>query len=116
MAVVVALGVGLAVSLWQLQVARAERQRAEESKEFIASIFRSADPFFTGKDSMSAADLLTLARQRIDRELAAQPQNAVELLTLVGESQLNLHQMMRRKPRSRRPSRWPNACNPETRY
>ena len=80
------------MSLWQLQVARAERQRAEESKEFIASIFRSADPFFTGKDSMSAADLLTLARQRIDRELGTQPQNAVELLTLVGESQLNLNQ------------------------
>ena len=63
MAVVCALGIGLALSLWQLQVARAERQRAEESKEFIASIFRSADPFFTGKDSMSAADLLTLARR-----------------------------------------------------
>ncbi len=91
--VVVALGIGLAVSLWQLQVARVARQRAEESKEFIASIFRSADPFYTGKDSMTAAEMLTLARQRIDRELAAQPRNAVELLTLVGESQLNLHQM-----------------------
>jgi tetratricopeptide (TPR) repeat protein len=80
------------VSLWQLQVARTERRRAEESKEFIASIFRSADPFYTGKDSMTAVDLLSLARQRIDRELATQPQNAVELLTLVGESQLNLQQ------------------------
>jgi eukaryotic-like serine/threonine-protein kinase len=89
-AVVIALGVGLAVSLYQLQVARAAQQRAEESNEFIASIFRSADPFFTGKDSMTAAELLALARQRIDRELAAQPQNAIELLTLVGESQLNL--------------------------
>jgi serine/threonine-protein kinase len=91
-AVVVALGIGLAVSLWQLQVARAERQRAEESKEFIASIFRSADPYYTGKESMTAIELLTLARQRIDRELASQPENAVELLTLVGESQTNLHQ------------------------
>lgn len=91
-AVVMALGIGLAVSLWQLQVARAERQRAEESKEFIASIFRSADPFYTGKDSMTAVELLTLARERIDSELVAQPQNAVELLTLVGESQLNLSQ------------------------
>jgi tetratricopeptide (TPR) repeat protein len=91
-AVVMALGIGFAVSLWQLQVARAERQRAEESKEFIASIFRSADPFYTGKESMTAAELLTLARERIDSELAAQPQNAVELLTLVGESQLNLGQ------------------------
>jgi len=89
---ITALLAGSAVALWQLQVARAAQQRAEESKEFIASIFRSADPFYTGKDSMTAAELLTLARQRIDRELVAQPQNAVELLTLVGESQLNLHQ------------------------
>ncbi|MES1262948.1 MAG: serine/threonine-protein kinase, partial [Peristeroidobacter soli] len=48
-AVVAALGAGLAVSLWQLQVAREERRHAEEVKEFTASIFRSADPFFTGK-------------------------------------------------------------------
>ena len=91
-AVVLALGIGLAVALWQLQVARVAQRRAEESKEFIASIFRSADPFYTGRESMTAVDLLALARQRIDRELAGQPQNAVELLTLVGESQLNLNQ------------------------
>ncbi len=91
-AVVLALGIGLAASLWQLQVARVERARAEESKDFIASIFRSADPFYTGKDSMTAVDMLDLARQRIDSELDSQPENAVELLTLVGESQLNLGQ------------------------
>ncbi len=91
-AVVIALGAGLAASLWQLQVARAERLRAEESKDLIASIFRSADPFYTGKESMTAVDMLDLARQRIDGELDAQPENAVELLTLVGESQLNLGQ------------------------
>lgn len=35
---------------------------ARETKEFIASIFRSDDPFFRGKESMSAADQLTLAK------------------------------------------------------
>jgi serine/threonine protein kinase len=89
-AVVVALGVGLAVSLWQLRVAREERRHAEEVKEFVASIFRSADPFFTGKVTLSAADMLAIARERIDRELAAQPRDAVELLNIVGESQANL--------------------------
>lgn len=91
-AVVVALGIGLAVALTQLQVAERERRHAEEVKEFAASIFRSADPFYTGNQSMSAADLLTLARRRIDQDLATQPENAVELLTLVGESQANLGQ------------------------
>ncbi len=91
--VVVALGVGLIVALSQLRVARAEQKRAEDVKEFVASIFRSADPFFTGKQNMSATDLLAFARQRIDRELKAQPETAVELLTIVGESQLNLEQI-----------------------
>jgi serine/threonine-protein kinase len=91
-AVVIALGMGLAVSLWQLQVARTERERAEESKDFIASIFRSADPFFTGKTTTSAIELLSLARRRIDQELAGQPENAVELLNIVGESQVNLEE------------------------
>ncbi|HEX5691818.1 MAG TPA: hypothetical protein VFX76_17505, partial [Roseiflexaceae bacterium] len=91
-AVIVALGVGLATTLWQLQVAQAERRRAEEVKEFIASTFRAADPFFTGKKSMTTIELLALARQRIDQQLTSQPENAVELLNIVGESQANLDQ------------------------
>src|SRR6185503_3299919 len=90
--VVMALGVGLAVSLWQLEVARAERRHAEEVKEFMASVFRSTDPFYTGKQTMTAAELLAFARERIDRELVSQPQTAVEMLMLVGESQGNLEQ------------------------
>jgi eukaryotic-like serine/threonine-protein kinase len=92
LAVVVALGAGLVVSLWQLRVARAERRHAEEVKEFVASIFRSADPFFTGKSDMTATELLALAHERIDRELKSKPQNAAELLNIVGQSQLNLEQ------------------------
>jgi serine/threonine protein kinase len=91
-AVVAALGVGLVVSVWQLQVARAERRHAEEVKEFVASIFRSADPFFTGKTDMAASELLSLAHQRIEHELRSKPQSAAELLNIVGESQVNLEQ------------------------
>jgi len=92
LAVVVALGAGLAIALWQLEVARAERRHAEEVREFMASIFRSADPFSTGKETMTAADLLALARERIDRELVSQPRTAVEMLILVGQTQGNLDQ------------------------
>lgn len=91
-AVVTSLAVGLLVSMWQLQVARRETRHAEEVKEFVASIFRSADPFFTGNSSMSAAELLSLARERIDRELLSQPRSAAELLLIVGEAQSNLDQ------------------------
>jgi len=91
-AVVLALAGGLAVATWQLRVARAEKQHAEEVKEFVASIFRSADPYFTGNHSMSAAQLLTLAKGRIDVEMTSQPQSGSELLTIVGEAQTNLEQ------------------------
>jgi serine/threonine-protein kinase len=90
LAVVIALGIGLAVSLRQLQVSQAERRRAEEANEFTASIFRSADPFFTGKTTLSAVELLALARRRIDQELVDRPQTAIKLLSVVGESQANL--------------------------
>jgi len=91
-AVVVALASGLLVASWQLRVARAEKRHAEEVKEFVASIFRSADPFFTGKHEMSAAELLTLAKGRIDHEMASQPGNSAELLAIVGEAQGNMEQ------------------------
>jgi eukaryotic-like serine/threonine-protein kinase len=92
LSVVLSLGIGLSIALWQLHTARVAQKRAEDVKEFIASIFRSADPFFTGNESMSAGELLALAKQRIDRELQDQPENAIELLTVVGESQVNLEQ------------------------
>jgi eukaryotic-like serine/threonine-protein kinase len=91
-AVVLALAAGLAVASWQLRVARVEKQRAEEVKEFVASIFRSADPYFTGERQMKASQLLTLAKERIDREMASQPESSVELLAIVGEAQANLEE------------------------
>lgn len=91
-AVVLALAAGLAVASWQLQIARAEKKRAEEVKEFVASIFRSADPYFTGERQMKASQLLTLAKERIDREMASQPESSVELLAIVGEAQANLEE------------------------
>jgi serine/threonine protein kinase len=91
-AVVLALAAGLAVASWQLRIARAEKKRAEDVKEFVASIFRSADPYFTGEQQMKASQLLTLAKERIDREMASQPQSSVELLAIVGEAQANLEE------------------------
>ncbi|HTJ17167.1 MAG TPA: protein kinase [Steroidobacteraceae bacterium] len=91
-AVVLALAAGLAVASWQLRVARVEKRRAEEVKEFVASIFRSADPYFTGEQQMKASQLLTLAKERIDREMASQPESSVELLAIVGEAQANLEE------------------------
>jgi serine/threonine-protein kinase len=82
-------GAGLAV--WQAQVARAEKKRAEEVKEFIASIFRDTDPYLRSEGKpLTAIDLLKQANRRLDEELATQPRVRVELLGVLGRSYLGL--------------------------
>jgi serine/threonine-protein kinase len=89
-AVALAVLVGSGVSLWQARTALAEKRRAEEVKEFIASIFREADPFGTQGKALSAAELLHRARARIDGVDPGRPELRVELLDLLGQSLLGL--------------------------
>jgi serine/threonine-protein kinase len=88
--IVLALAGGLGASLWQVHLARIEKRRADNVKEFITSIFQGADPYFGGHRGTTALELLAFAKTRIDKELAAQPANAVELLAIVGESLDNM--------------------------
>jgi len=78
------------VAAWQARVATAERVRAEEVKQFIASVFTSADPFEGGSQTLSAVDLLKQARARVDRDFAERPEIRVELLNTIGWSLSNL--------------------------
>lgn len=78
------------VAAWQARVATAERVRAEEVKQFIASVFTSADPFEGGSQKLSAIDLLKQARARVDRDFAERPEIRVELLNTIGWSLSNL--------------------------
>jgi serine/threonine-protein kinase len=84
---VLAVLIGAGAALWQAQRATAERERAEQVKEFIASIMRDADPYARESgEPVDATDLLTTARSRVDRELADQPMVRLELLGIIGES------------------------------
>ena len=84
-AVTAALFVGLGSALWQANAARVEAARADEVKQFIASIFQRATPRQGIGGAVTAADLLESAGQRIERELASQPRTAAELGVIVGE-------------------------------
>jgi serine/threonine-protein kinase len=92
-AVLVAVLAGAGVAVWQARVARAEQQRAEEVKEFIASIFEGASPYAAAGQKLSAVDLLQQARARIDHIDDARPELRTELLTLVGSSLAELMEM-----------------------
>ena len=89
--VFLALGGGTAVALWQrrqavtqTERARAALARAEQVKDFIASIFTQATPRAGAGGAVTAADLLRAASQRIDTDLQAQPEVAAELSLLIG--------------------------------
>lgn len=81
---------GAGVALWQARVARAQKATATEVKTFIASIFRDADPYQGSGKVLSAADLLTQARNRIDRIDPGRAELRVELLNLVSTSLIGL--------------------------
>jgi serine/threonine-protein kinase len=89
-AVLLAVLGGAAAALWQAQLARAEQQRAEQVKDFIAGIFRNADPYTRIGKVQSARDLLLNSKAGVEREFRDRPVLQVELLSVVGDSLKNL--------------------------
>jgi len=83
-AVLAAVTLGGGIAVWQAHTAREEQQKAEEVKQFLASILSEADPWESRGKSSSVAELLQQARQQIDAKFAARPPLQVELLNIVG--------------------------------
>jgi len=67
----------------QSRVIAMERDRAEETKNFLISIFDSADPTRSAAD-LTAREILDAGRERIGQELSGQPQVQADLLTTIG--------------------------------
>ncbi|MFL6196482.1 MAG: protein kinase domain-containing protein [Thermoanaerobaculia bacterium] len=88
--VVLSLVAGLAVALWQARVARAEARRAERVKGFLVDIFREADPSRTRGATITAGEILETGGKRVERELAAEPEVAAELLDAIAQVENNL--------------------------
>ena len=92
-AVLLALAVGTLAALWQARRAQAQtvaaqaaQRRAEEVKQFIASIFTEAKPREGSGGVVTAIALLQSATERIETELATAPATAGELGVLIGQS------------------------------
>jgi serine/threonine-protein kinase len=77
-----------AVSLWQMQLARAQAQRAEQVKRLVLSIFEEADTYSAsgGSRQTTAVDLLAQARTHLTGAVIRDPAIRVELLTSIGIS------------------------------
>jgi len=83
---------GAGISMWQARVAIQERQRADEVKEFIASVFREADPTQGTGKVLSAVELLRQAERRLQDRGDADPRMRLELLAILGESLFGLQE------------------------
>jgi eukaryotic-like serine/threonine-protein kinase len=83
---VIALIATTGVALRQAQVARAEKDRAEQVKEFITQIFKGANQYSAGSRDVAASKLLAEADNRIDQSFGTRPDLRVELRTMIIES------------------------------
>lgn len=82
--------VGAGIAVWQARVALSESRRAEEVKEFIASIFSDADPYHGTGEPLSAANLLHQALARLKATEISNPALRLELANVLAESLMNL--------------------------
>jgi len=68
-----------------------ERDKAEEVKEFVQSLFETSNPLVEAKgDAITARDLLERGVERIDEELGGQPDVQAEMLSVIGTAYTEL--------------------------
>ena len=65
--------------------ARLEAAKAAQVSEFLASLFKVADPSESRGETITAREMLDRGAARIDEELADQPEVQAEMLTVVGD-------------------------------
>lgn len=90
-AIFLALVGGSTLVAWQARAALTQKNRAEEVKEFIASVFREADPTRGAGDVLTAPELLRQAERRL-KSAGGDAGIRLELLTIISESLFGLQQ------------------------
>jgi serine/threonine-protein kinase len=105
LAVLIALTTSLAVALLQNQRALLQNQRAQRERDrarqvqgFLVGLFQASDPNPSLGDEATARELLERGEQRIDEELADQPDAQLELLGVIGRVYLQLGRYDRAEP------------------
>lgn len=80
---VVSLIGGLAATTWQARAKTLEAQKAEAVKTFLIGIFQGADPAQAANRDVSLRQVLDGGAERVQRDLAGQPEVQAELLTVL---------------------------------
>jgi tetratricopeptide (TPR) repeat protein len=100
-AAILSLVIGLAVAVWQADVARGERDRAQletakaqQVSSFLRALFTSNAPLEALGRKITAEELLKNGVERIDRELSGQPDVQASMLATLGSvyAEMSHHQ------------------------
>ncbi len=91
--VILALGAGLATTLFQARRARQEAARADAAARFLEELFQASDPRQARGRPPDARELLRRGSQRLERELRDQPLLRARLLDTLGaiDTELGLY-------------------------
>jgi tRNA A-37 threonylcarbamoyl transferase component Bud32 len=92
-AIVLALGAGLGVALWQGFEARQQAQRATALNTFVLGLIRTADPNASAQTKAADVAMLNTIEQRIDSEFHGSPDQLLQLRVTVGEAYKNRGEM-----------------------
>jgi len=84
--VMLAIVVGTGVTVWQARVAVAEQRRADDVKDFLVELFKSANPSDNGGRKVTVDQLLLASQAKIDERFANRPEIRTELLVIVGQN------------------------------
>jgi non-specific serine/threonine protein kinase/serine/threonine-protein kinase len=88
--IVVALaGFGVTMAVQARRIAK-ERNRAERVSEFLADLFRVSDPDQARGNALTAREILDKGADRIEKELAAEPEVQGQLFRTIGRVYRNL--------------------------
>jgi len=88
-AVLLALVVGLAATLWQAREARQEAEHANTIKQFVLSVIQEADPQASQRTRAADMALLEATEQRVARELATRPGLQLEVRLAIATAYRN---------------------------
>ena len=81
------IAVGIATTWWQAVQAARQAHRAEITKDFLISVFKASDPRAVNARPLgqrSVRELLDLSIDRVETELAGEPDLQIELLGVMG--------------------------------
>jgi hypothetical protein len=99
--VALALVAATGFSLWQAGIARAQAQRAETKsrtaeavKDYLLSVFSSANPYKTDGKTVTVRDLLEGGLDQVQKKLAGQPQVQAEIYAAFVETFAELDQLV----------------------